>query len=192
MRALFGDVEETFDINTANIAFVSRFDPNARGLIYTIPDNFENHKVSFISKKDYSGELTSEINLKIENFSLKSVYEVVANIYNLTPVVKIVDKPVIYRIRDNYIFTFSIKENLKEVSSSSFFPIFFYETIKNFYNPQEKYSISEESVFEFFTKEELKKYFKVIEYDKIKDSSIELFLILLFIAIILFLFEIFN
>ncbi|MEJ5284552.1 MAG: BatA domain-containing protein [Brevinematales bacterium] len=192
MRALFGDIEETFDINTANIAFVSRFDPNARGLIYTIPDNFENQKVSFIAKKDYSGDLTSELNLKIENFSLKSVYEVVANIYNLTPVVKLVDKPVIYRIRDNYIFTFSIKENLKEVSSASFFPIFFYETIKNFYNPQEKHSISEESVFEFFTKEELKKYFKVIEYDKIEGSSIELFLILLVIAIILFLFEIFN
>ncbi len=192
LRALFGNVEETFDINTANVAFVSSFDPNGRGLIYTIPDKFENQKISFLSKKDYSGELVSDFNLKIENFFLKSVYEVVGNIYNLTPVVKIVDKSVIYRIKDNYIFTFSLKENLKEISSSSFFPVFFYETIKNYYNPQGKYSISEESVFEFFTKEELKKYFKVIEYDKIEGSSIELFLILLVIAIILFLFEIFN
>lgn len=192
LRSLFGNVEETFDINTANIAFLNGFDPNARGLIYTIPDKFENQKISFVSKKDYYGELTSEFNLKIENFSLKSVYEIVGNIYNLTPIVNIVDKPLIYRIRDNYIFTFSLKDNLKEIISSPFLPIFFYETIKNYYNPQAKYSISEESLFEFFTIEELKKYFKVIEYEKVEDNSIELFLGLLIIAIVLFLLEIFN
>ncbi len=193
LRALFGNVEETFEPSTASISFINNFDPNINGIVFTIPENFENQKISFFAKNDYHGRITSDFNIEIENFSLRSVYEIVANIYNLKPVVKINDKPIIYKIKDNYLFTFSLKDNLKDIISSPIIPIFFYETIKDYYNLQKKYSIEEESVFEFLRYDELKKYFNTtIEYDKINENTIKFFLILIVIGVVLFLIEIFN
>ncbi|MCX7820320.1 MAG: BatA domain-containing protein [Brevinematales bacterium] len=192
MRALFVNIEETFDINSADIIFLNNFDPNNIKLIYTLPEDFNKQKISFSSKNDYSGKLTTDFGIEIENFSLKSVYDTLANPYNLKPIAHLEKKPIIYKIKDNYLFAFSIKDNLKEMIYNPFLPIFFYETIKNYYNPQEKYKIELESIFEFIKIEELKKNFKVFEYTKTKNEKIELFLFLIMIGFILFVIDLFT
>ncbi len=187
-RAIFGEVKEIFDYNSADIVFTTDFIPNLEKPLFIIPDNFQYKDLKFIKKDNVFGKIYCNFLPDIHNVKLENIYELVGNVYDFKPFVKIMEFPIIYKNNHSYLFSFSLKENLNEMSKNPFLPIFFYESVKDFFVKDEKYIVSKESIFDFYSKSDFKSAF---DYEEIKKGYFELSIVLIVFALIIFLIDLF-
>ena len=185
MKSIFSDLDFVNLPSVADIVFSDSLLTSEKITFYFIEkDLSEFYSIPLIKwESEVSGKISSEVfpamNL-LKEAKLKVKHRVLKGNPLIQEVLKIEDNPVIYKIRNCYFSTFSVSQNLVELSSNPFLTFFIYEAISHSYIKKSKIDNfpTQESVFEFYSKDEIKKIIspfatntEVITEDEIKKRG---------------------
>jgi hypothetical protein len=185
MKSIFPDVDLVNQPSVCDIIFSDSFLKTEKISFYFIEKELgEFYSIPLIKwDEEVSGKLSSSffpaISL-LKDVKLRVKHRILKENPLVKDVLKVENTPVMYKIRNSYLSTFSVSQNLTELSSNPFLTFFIYEAISHSYIEKSRIDnfLLEESIFEFYSKAEMKKLIsafanntEVITEDEIKEKK---------------------